>query len=97
MRREKELRAQVLAGHEQLMRRDEEYRQQTATLQEQVKQTEAWWIARLEEANAQLALRDRTIQQLAADREAQEARLERFRRSVLGRFFKRMRKVLSRA
>ncbi len=96
VRREKEMRAQLLANHEQMTRRDEEYRQQTAALQDQVKQTEAWWIARLQEANEQLAQRDRAIQQLSADREAQEARLERFRRSLLGRFFKRVRKVLSR-
>jgi SAM-dependent methyltransferase len=96
VRREKELRAQLLSNHEQMMRRDEEYRQHTAALQDQVKQTEAWWIARLQEANEQLAVRDRAIQQLSADREAQEARLERFRRSLLGRFFKRMRRMLSR-
>ena len=45
IRREKELRAQVVAVHDQLMRRDEEYRTSSADLQ-----------AKLRQAHEQLAL-----------------------------------------
>jgi SAM-dependent methyltransferase len=95
LRREKESRARLLALHDQMLRRDEEYRKSTEDLQTQVKQTEAWWQARLQEAERQLALRDQAIHQLVAHQDALAARLDRFRRSLAGRAFKLVRRLLA--
>jgi O-antigen biosynthesis protein len=107
IRREKELRAQVLAGHDQLLRRDEEYRHASTDWHNQLQhaqaalhhtntalqQAQAAW----QHANGELLHRDHIIQELIAQRADLSARLERIRRSLPGRILRLARKLYHRA
>ncbi len=86
LRRERDLRAQIVAVHDQLMRRDEDYRKSCADLQD-----------RLKEAQEQLAQREQLTHQLVADRAALDARMERIRNSLPGRVFKLARWLMNMA
>jgi hypothetical protein len=107
LRREKELRAQVLAGHDQLLRRDEEFRHASTDWHNQVQQANAALQhantalqhahAAVQHANGELVHRDHTIHELLAQRADLTARLERIRRSVPGRVLRLARKLLRRA
>jgi hypothetical protein len=105
VRHEKELRSRVVAAHDELLRRDEDYRKHSADLQEQVKQTEAWWQAHLNQAVAwwqgqlvetqtQMAILQQSNYQLAAHRDALEARMARIRGSLPGRALQLARKLV---